>query len=236
MCCVNTYSFNVSKVKDYFKEPFVATLSAGPMLQQPGKTQTLDLTSVMTRTYTADKLTRIVSAADLFLGIQKPLAPKLVGHIGLEMAATSSTKLTGDVWEDANPAFNNYFYKYEISHKHIALQGKLLGDVDWQIKPWLSATAGIGFNKSHSFINTPSIFAAVASPNFADKTISSFTYGLGLGAQYILDKNWQIGLGYEFSDWGKSKLGSMSGADTNQKLSLSKLHAHSILVNLTFIA
>lgn len=92
----------------------------------------------------------------------------------------------------------------------------------------------VGFNQAHGFTNTPLNFHAVVNPNFEPRTEVALTYTLGVGMQKPLNKNWQVGIGYEFSDWGKSQLGRANGQTLNSGLKLAHLYTHGLLFNLTY--
>jgi opacity protein-like surface antigen len=217
------------------KSSFVSTLSIGPSWESAGQKQTLNLTPDITKTYTANKPENTLTTGDIFLGIQTFLPKNLQGQIGLDFATTSGATLSGDIWDDADPTFNNYTYQYKIQHKHIALKGKLLGNWNLPVTPWISAALGVGYNKAYGFNNTPTIYEAIQTPNFASRTTTAFTYAVGIGFQRSLTKNVQAGVGYEFSDWGKSQLGrAFTGSSAG--LSLSHLYTNSLLFNLTYLA
>lgn len=215
---------------------FVATLSGGPAWESAGQKQTLTLAPGIEKTYTADQPTNTLGQAELFLGMQKPLSKLLQGQLGLALGSTGNASLSGDIWDDADSEFNNYTYQYQVKHSDIAVKGKLLGDWGWGFLPWVSASMGVGFNRAHNFTNTPTISEAVASPNFSSNTTTSFTYTLGIGIERALTKHWQIGAGYEFSDWGNSELGSAKGQTKGDGLSLSHLYTNAFLLNLTFVS
>lgn len=218
------------------KSSFVASLSGGASWQNAGKTQTLNLTPDILKTYVANNSTTTLPNGQLFLGIQRVLPKHILGQIGVEFAATENANLSGVIWDDADPQFDNYTYQYQVQHTHIVLKGKLLGDWSLPLLPWISAAMGVGFNNAQSFMSTPTIFEAVSMPNFKDQTTTAFTYAIGLGVQKQLTKNWQIGVGFEFADWGKSQLGAADGETTGQSLSLSHLYTQSVLFNLTYLA
>ena len=181
-------------------------------------------------------MTHALLDGEVFLGIQKNLRDKLEGQIGLAVATTANAGLSGDIWDDADPQFNNYTYSYQVRHTHIALKGKLLADRGYVLTPWISGSVGVGFNQAHDFSNTPSISQAVAMPNFSSNTQTSFTYTVGAGVQKALNQHWQLGVGYEFADWGRSQLGRASGQTVNNGLSLSHLYTNGFLFNLTYLA
>lgn len=92
------------------------------------------------------------------------------------------------------------------------------------------------FNRAHDFTNTPLIFEALPNSNFTSNTKTAFSYTLGAGIQKILNYHWQVGIGYEFSDWGKSELGRAPGQSLNTGLSLKHLYTNGVLFNFTYVA
>lgn len=218
------------------KSSFVMSLSLGPSWETAGQAQTLNLTPDVIKTYTANRPSNTFPSGELFLGLKNALPKQLESQIGLALVATGNATLSGDIWDDADPTFNNYIYQYKVSHTALALKGKLLSHCDLPIIPWISASLGMGFNRAYGFNNTPTISEAVQTPNFKSHTTTVFIYTIGIGIQRQLNTHWQMGAGYEFSDWGKHELDSMSGQSSNQRLSLSHLYTNSILFNLTYFA
>lgn len=215
---------------------WVATLSMGPVWStNNGESQTFFLASETEKTYDADATTNALAEGELFVGLQKTLHHRLLGQLGLAYGLTGDARLAGDVWDDADPQFNNLRYHYEVSHSQLALKGKLL--VVWHdwFTPWISASVGVGFNKAHEFSNTATIFQAVPDSNFTSNTETAFTYSVGIGFQTKLDEHWQMGLGYEFADWGKSELGRSSGQSMNEGPAMNHLYTNGVLLNITFI-
>lgn len=215
---------------------WVFSVSFGPTWEDAGQTQTFYLAPDIIKTYAAAKTNHILADGEFFAGIQKELLRNFLGQIGLAVAVTSDAKLSGNIWDDADSTFNNYSYSYQVQHTHIAVKGKILADRGYWVMPWVSASLGVGFNQAHNFHNTALIEEAVAMPNFASNTKTSFTYTVGAGVQKILNKNWQIGAGYEFADWGQSQLNRASGQTLNSGLSLNHLYTNGILFNLTYFS
>ncbi|HFK5879090.1 TPA: outer membrane protein, partial [Legionella pneumophila] len=149
---------------------------------------------------------------------------------------TGNAKLQGVIWDDADPEFNNHSYQYKIRNSRIAVKGKLLLDKGYWLMPWVSASLGVGFNRAHDFTNTPLIFEALPNPNFTNHTKTAFTYTLGAGVQKSISEHWQLGVGYEFADWGKSELGRASGQTLNEGLKLNHLYTNGVVLNLTYVA
>ena len=133
-------------------------------------------------------------------------------------------------------SFNNYAYQYKVLHTAIALKGMLLGHWNLPVIPWISASLGVEFNKAYGFNNTPTISEEVQSPNFTSNTTTAFTYTIGIGAERQINPHWQMGVGYEFSDWGKNHLGRAAQQTQNSGLNLNHLYTNGVLFNLTYIA
>ncbi len=215
---------------------WVGTFSIGPVLATPGSQQTLNLTTEIEKTYTAYKPNNTLADGEVFLGINKDLPYKLFSHVGIAGALTSQAVLSGQIWDDADPAFNNYIYGYHIQHGHVALKAKVFKDLDYSVLPWISGSVGVGFNRSNGFYNTPIIFEAVTQNNFGNYTQTSFTYTVGAGLQKVINQNFQVGMGYEFADWGQSHLNQAVGQTLGNGLSLSHLYTNGLMFNITYIA
>jgi opacity protein-like surface antigen len=225
-----------SKLFELFKSSGVGTLSLGPVWESAGNAQTFYLAPNIEKTYTANHSSHALVDGEIFLGIQKPLREKLEGQIGLAVATTGNASLSGNIWDDAAPLFNNYTYHYKVRHTHLALKGKLLAERGYIVTPWLSGSLGVGFNQAQDFSNTPTISQAIVMSNFASNTIAAFTYTLGVGVERHLNQHWQVGVGYEFADWGRSQLNRASGQTLNSGLFLSHLYTNGLLFNLTYLA
>lgn len=214
---------------------WVTSLSLGPAWTNPGQSQTFYLAPEAEKTFTANRKSETLLNSELFLGIQKQLPHAFQNQLGLALAATSSANLSGNIWDDAEPLFNNYTYSYQVQHTHIAIKDKLLLSSAYSFLPWVSASLGVGFNRASGFSNTPSIFEAIAMPNFSSNTETSFTYAFGVGVQKAINQHWQTGVGYEFANWGKSQLGSAPGQTLNSGLKLNHLYTQNLMFNLTYI-
>lgn len=216
---------------------FVASLSGGPVWENGGRTQTFFLAPQIEKSYAKNETTDALAEGEFFVGIQKSLHEnQFQSQIGLAVVTTGNAKLSGYIWDDADPQFNNYIYNYRLKHSHIALKGKILVDRGYVVIPWISGSVGVGFNEAYRFTNMPTIFEALPTPDFVSHTKTAFTYNLGAGVQKALTSNWQIGIGYEFADWGKSQLARAPGQTMGTGLTLDHLYTNGFLVNITYLA
>lgn len=214
---------------------WVGTFSAGPVWESAGTTQTFYLTPEIEKSYRADKSTRALGDFEVFLGGQHALSATLLGQLGLAVGVTTDAALSGIIYDDAEPQFANYSYRYNVQHTHVAAKGKLVADMGYWAQPWVSASIGVGFNNAANFHNTPLIEEAVVNPNFKSRTETAFTYTVGAGLQKVLNEHWQVGVGYEFADWGKSYLGRASGQTLNRGLTLNHLYTNGVMFNVTYV-
>lgn len=236
--CLNVQAAFSSTISNVLNTPsdLVVGLSAGPVWQSGGQTQTFYLTPEIEKTYSASKSSHALADVELFVGLQRLLATQWLGQLGVDMATSGGATLQGTIWDDANPQFENHSYQYYVQNSQIAIKGKLLMDKGYWLMPWISGSVGIGFNRAYGFTNTPLIFEALPNSNFTSRTTTAFTYSLGIGAQKRIDQHWQMGAGYQFSDWGRSQLGSANGQTVNSGLKLDHLYISGILFELNYLA
>ena len=210
--------------------------SGGPAWYHAGKTQTLYLQPDFPNAYIPQKNTYVLANGEVFAGLQRALPHKTLGQVGFTIAATTSATEKGSVWEFADPTFNNFIYQYHITHLHVAIKSKALSaQFSEHNLPYISGSAGVGFNRAYDYNTTPQIFEAVAPPNFQANTQTTFTYTLGAGIQHICSPHTQIGVGYEFADWGKSALVTAAGQRTQDILQLNHLYTNQLQFNITFL-
>jgi opacity protein-like surface antigen len=214
---------------------WVGSISAGPIWEDAGRTQTFFLTPEIEKTYTANNQMTVFGAGELFAGVQKMISPTWQVQLGLALMATGDATVGGEIWDDADPAFNNHTYRYKVQHTHAALKGKALMDAGYWMMPYISGSVGVGFNRAQGFTNTPIIFEAIPNNNFSSNTKTTFSYTVGAGLQRALNDQWQVGVGYEFADWGNSGLGRAAEQTLNSGLSLNNFYTHGLMINITYL-
>ncbi|KTD49959.1 hypothetical protein Lqui_1284 [Legionella quinlivanii] len=214
---------------------WVVSVGGGTVWTKAGKTQTLFLAPEIENTYAAKKSISSTGAGELFIGMEKVLSNILRGQLGLSGAVMGTARLGGEIWDDADPQFNNHRYHYRINHQHIAVQGKLLLNKETGFIPWISSGIGVSFNQAHEFSNKSLSCGVFPVPDFNANQQTALALTLGAGLQKILNRHWQIGGGYTLADWGKSRLGRAEGQSMNSGLKLNHLIAQGILFNLTYI-
>ncbi len=214
--------------------PYIVTLSVGPTFAGNGETQTFYLVPFIKKTYAADKKINVLFDGELFFGVVRELTPSLQGELGLELGVTSDANLSGDIWDFANARFNNSSYTYKIQHTHLAVKGKIVGEIGYPYKPYVHGSLGVGFNQAYDFKISPSIFAEVIPPNFTSTLTTAFTYTVGFGVQRAINEHWTAGVGYEFSDWGKSQLGRSAGQTLGKGIALNHFYTNGIQLTISY--
>lgn len=218
---------------------YVVTVSAGPAWTTAGHTQTFYLQPDIQNTYDATNKTTILGSSEIFLGVQRVLSEQLSGQLGVAAGGSGVAKLSGDIWQDADPDYNNFNYSYHVNQFSLTVKGTLIAEdtlIPMAVKPYLSGGLGVGFNRAYNYQANPSLFQAIAAPGFTDKTVTAFTYTIGAGIQKPVSAHWQVGLGYEFADWGHSVLGAAWGQTTESGLRLSHLYTNELQFSLSYLA
>jgi len=219
---------------------FLLGLSVGSNWVSGNETQTINLEPDIIKTYTANQSNNVIPSFEFFLGVQRLMTTQLmpstfIGQLGLSVVEAGNANLTGDIWEDADPTFDNFNYKYKINHVHVGVEGRLVGDFGYFVDPYISGNIGIGFNRAYGFTITPKISAEVPAPAFTANTTATFSYSLGIGVQKTFCKNLQVAIGYEFSDWGRSGLSPANGQTTNETPTLNHLYTQALQVSLFYV-
>ncbi|MDF1827067.1 MAG: hypothetical protein P1U39_02190 [Legionellaceae bacterium] len=93
---------------------------------------------------------------------------------------------------------------------------------------------GIAFNTSYGFQADPVISTVLRSPGFQANTETGFSYTLGAGVQKNLNANWALGVGYQFADWGKSRLSRAPGQTMNTGIGFQHFYTQEAQFNLTY--
>lgn len=162
------------------------------------------------------------------LGLEKQLMP-VNYQIGIGINTNAVIKRQGLVWQFGLPEFNNLRYEYRIKPNRISIQGKVLKPLTGKIAPYFSAELGIAFNKASQYTEQALIPEAVPTIHFRDHTATSFTYGLGLGADYSMTPTLHTGLGYKFIDLGSARLSSSQVQLSSDVLRINHLYANEVL-------
>ncbi len=230
----NHHATDAVTSRSYAPSTFITTMSVGPAWPHGGQAQTFYLQPEVENTYTANQPKSALVDSELFIGFEHAIHSKINAQLGLAAAFTSSADLSGNIWIDTDPDFNNFTYQYSVQHAHVALKGKLLTESMYSsLKPYVGASIGVGFNEAKNYSNTALLEEASVEPNFASNTTTTFTYTFEVGVQLMINRQWQTGIGYQFADWGKSQLGRAPGQTIGNGLKIDHFYTNGLMFNLT---
>ncbi|WP_133128704.1 hypothetical protein [Legionella nagasakiensis] len=254
----------------------VITITGGVAVSQPGETQTLyptnvinipiiglsngvpavvgstSVTNTVANTYNAKKHWQAIGTGEVFLGLQWLINPLIINQLGVAFGGAGEANLQGTITINSVPSGSQY--KYQTNHGKVVARDKLLFCLpNYSIQPFITGSFGASFNTAHGYYTYPMINSSVSAPWFEDKTQSfSYTYSLGLGIQKNINRNWNVALGYEFADWGRSGLGSgtfgvqddiqilgtsftVSEPATYNGPKLSHIYTHNVLLSVSYL-
>ncbi len=214
----------------------VLALSAGPAFYHAGQTQNIQLQPHFSNTYVANTPQNALSAGELFVGVQRPITSWGWAQLGVALVTTSYAQLQGHLWENSDPLFDNFTYQYRITHAHVALKTKWLTQAfSSTLFPYVSASVGLARNRSSSFSTTALLFEEVPVPGFQNHTQQAFTYTLGIGIHKMANEHWQIGVGYDFGDWGASALARAPQQTMSNGLQLNHLYTQQLVLTMNYL-
>lgn len=211
----------------------IISLSGGPAWTSPGREQNFysSLTSINEH-FIADKKSSTLGTGEIYFGLQHSISSTLAGQFGVGFAAASAIPLSGMV--DFNGVANVTTYRYKVSPVRAEFKGKLIATNYRMLQPYLSASLGVGFNHSYQYFPT-SINSTLYPPSFfTDQSNVTFAYTVGAGIQKMITPNWQVGVGYEFADWGESSLAG-DGKFFRNGPSLPHLYTNELLFSLSYL-
>lgn len=209
----------------------IITLSGGPAWSSPGQSQYRYplLPFPQTTYYTPISDSPTMTAGEIFFGLQRIIFPGITGELGIGLAGSRYARLLGVVAVNGVP--NVSTYEYQVVHGRAEFKGKLIANA-YRIQPYASGSLGAGWNNSHDYRATTIDPVNFPAPWFASQTTISFAYTLGLGIQTLITPHWQVGVGYEFADWGKARLGLDAGSLIPGP-SLTHLYSNQLLFSLS---
>lgn len=211
----------------------IITLSGGPAWTSPGQNQYLYpfIPFQQINYYETNSDSQTIGTGEIFFGLQRIVYPGITGELGIGLAAASDARVTGFITVDGISSVGTYQYK--VDHARAELKGRFIANTFW-LQPYVSGSFGAGWNNSHEFIATtidPSFFPA---PWFESQTNLAFSYTLGLGVQAPINRHWQVGVGYEFADLGRSYLGNDAFTQIPGP-TLTHLYTNELLFSISFL-
>lgn len=214
---------------------FLVTASVGADFVNVGQTKNVTLLPPFENRYVDQTGIQSLFDGGVFLGAEWFVSPLFSWQLGVAGYRTSSMDVTGDVWQFADPNYDNFDYTYNIVNERLVAETKLLTTVYERVHPYISGQLGASRNMTSNFDEKPDTCSAVPGSPFEDHNTTAFTYGVGAGVDVDLTKHLRLGAGYQFADLGRASLGSASTAATNDSLSVSHMYTQELRVQLTLV-
>lgn len=216
------------------KLPNVYMLSLNDSRAKVKQSSNIELSPNTTNFYYAESQKVSIFGGELFVGYEKRVNEWVAIQFGAEGALTNDARLRGIIVQNQDPDSLYYFYK--IYHGYVGAKGRLVAHKEKVLQPYISGSLGAGFNNSHGFINKSNNPAVPTTANFASNLTTAISYIVGGGVEARLDDNIKIGVGYEYSGWGKSKLGIIPGQTTNSGPGLANIYTNSLQISIIYKA
>ena len=225
-------------VSDYWgASKKVATVTLGPDFVSQGGSHSLTLIPPFHNTYVSNESWKTVGDFGGFLGIEHPFREWLSVQTGIAGYGNTSIPITGHVWQFGVPAFDNLTYRYQVSHGRLMFSNKFL--TSWNrypgLLPYFTLELGAAFNRANHYQETPLTALALPMAPFSSHSQTSFSWGLGIGGDYIIREHIRVGLGYQIADLGGASLGLTPAETTNQPLGVSHLWSNQLRFQLSYI-
>lgn len=212
--------------------PF-ALLAVGADFIRTGESKSITLLPPFSNYYTNHSSYPGSASLGIGGGIEGIYSERFFWQLGASGMFNATVTRWGEVWQMGLPEFNNFQYRYNIQSSRVVAIGKLLSTIYKHYHPYLSGELGAAFNASRSYQETPLIEEAVLIAPFSNHRQSSVAWGIGIGIDWDLNPIARLGLGYQFVNLGKARLGLSPAQTTQEHLSISNLYDHQLRVQLT---
>lgn len=187
--------------------------------------------------YSPNSGTKTVGLIDAFLGVEWGLVTPygLIFQLGMGYDQSTTFNVKGTLVQGADVHSEGTFgYQYDVTLRQLLVEGKLLASIVGMYHPYIFGGIGASFNTANSFQTTVPPFLTFTR-KYANNTNIGFSYSLGVGLDIDLDQVFRVGIGYRFSDFGKTQLGSatIDGVGVPGTLSQSHVYTNEVLLQIT---
>ncbi len=180
----------------------------------------------------------------LFLGVERAnLCPMYAVQLGLAYSYFGPVSNHGDNNVGADPTtFTPYRYHYHTQGQQLLMAVKLLGSILDYSHPYLSIGLGGAWHDNHDYLVRASHGTSTnPAPLFKRRMSSDFSYTLGFGLDTDMALHIRFGVGYRFSDLGKSALGNgyvqsnTVNVPVNFTLKTPHVYVNQFIAQLTYV-
>lgn len=215
----------------------VITFSPGFAYQNNGSTQTLLLLTSpqsLSNRYVANNNWHNSFVAQLSAAKDFLKHNDVTLRLGLTLGYVNHISLNGIVDQFALADFDNLNYQYQVQSFSAMATLKILFSAGKNWQPYVDGSVGFSNNRTSDYQETPRIYGAVPMQPFANHTTTSFADSIGAGLMYHFNQQFAMGIGYEYTDLGKTQLGTSSAQQTTQTLTFYHMYLSEYLLNLSW--
>lgn len=157
-------------------------------------------------------------------------------RVALRYQSFSTIKASGTIEQYSLPDFVNYNYRAHVYSNALSLFGKLDIYNFHSFEPYVNFGFGQANNQFSGYQETPySGIDARLNPAFHNRRGTSFTYNVGAGLDYIINKKVSVSLGYEYTNWGTVRSSAGTGPNWyGTALSLGNLSSNALLFTVFY--
>lgn len=214
----------------------VISIAIGSDRVRLGLTKNIEFMPPFQNTYTSSSSFDTQMVAGLFYGFEKAFRQQCAWQLGIGYYQNSAFTSQGNVYQFADPAFNNLRYNFQIISRRVLLETKLLRTFKKLYHPYLTAGIGESVNSAYGYKEEPINTDGVPmSQPFANHTTHSFTYSAGLGLDVNITDNIRIGASYRYLDLGRARLNPSPLQQSTTKLSYTHLYTNEFLMQLSYV-
>lgn len=156
-------------------------------------------------------------------------------QMGLSYHYVSNMRVDGNLSQGITPPFYQANYAYAVESSQVLVEAIFRKGWYKGFSPYFILGLGAAFNRTENFSTTVPPYLTL-TPSYPDKAISSFSYAVGMGCDFLIDPKLSLGINYRFTDLGAFALGS--GKIRYRKVSntfrQSNLYLNTLVVHLNY--
>ena len=175
--------------------------------------------------YQPNKTNQVVSIFGALIGAEFLINSAWSTQVGLSYYQAGNLHIKGIVTQGVEPFLDQYSYAYTIQSRQLLIESKWLYNLQY-FHPYLLGGIGAAFNNTQNFSVDIQPPFTTFSHQFSNRSISSFTYVLGLGAEMTITQHLRFGLGYRFTDLGNASTGNSTIGSITTTNSLTQMHLY----------
>lgn len=222
----------------------VITFTGGYALLNAGYSQTYQSADEVQYIYHNLSHYATTGVGSLFIGVEHGnLCPRYLMQLGLAYSYFGPVSNHGDNTVRVYPtALSSYRYHYHTQSQQLLAAVKLLGSILDYSHPYVFIGLGGAWHDNHDYLARASNAANTnPTPLFKRRMSSDFSYALGFGLDTDMAPHIRFGVGYRFSDLGKSALGkgymqlNTVNVPVNFTLKSPHVYVNQFIAQLTYV-